>query len=129
MFYFTLAEFMQVRLPVRVFLEIFRDVLRQQNVSGIAAVHDSLCDIDASASHIRFSCCVDDPTDRSTVYAHPQLQFRILLKCAAYFQRAFCRRFGIIIENERDAVAWLACEQSPRGFRGLEFIRASANLV
>ena len=78
MFYFTLAKFMQVRLPVRVFLEIFSDVLREQNVSGIAAVHDPLCDIDAGASHVRFSGCVDDPTDRSTVYAHSQLKFRML---------------------------------------------------
>ena len=55
MFDFALAEFMQVRLPVRVFLQIFSDVLREQNVSGIAAVHDPLCDIDAGASHVRFS--------------------------------------------------------------------------
>jgi hypothetical protein len=70
-----------------------------------------------------------DSARESTVYAHPQLQFRILLKCAAYFQRAFGWRFGIIIENERDAVACGDCEQAPRGFRGLEFIRASDNLV
>src|SRR6476661_2893306 len=89
----TRAKFMQVRLPVRVFLEIFSDVLRQQNVSGIAAVHDPLCDIDAGASHIRFSGCVDDPTHGSTVYAHSQLNFRMLLESAAYFQRAFNRRF------------------------------------
>ena len=70
MFYFTLAKFMQVRLPVRVFLEIFSDVLREQNVSGIAAVHDPLCHIDAGASHVRFSGCVDHPTHGSTMYAH-----------------------------------------------------------
>src|SRR5213079_30614 len=46
------AKFMQVRLPVRVFLQIFSDVLREQNVSGIAAVHDPLCHIDAGASHV-----------------------------------------------------------------------------
>src|SRR5207247_9169013 len=79
MLYFTLAKFMQVRLPVRVFLEIFSDMLRQQDVSGIAAVHDPLCAIDASASHVRFSGYVDDPTHGSTVYAHSQLTFRMLL--------------------------------------------------
>ena len=93
MFYFTLAKLMQVRLPVRVFLEIFSDVLREQNVSGIAAVHDPLRDIDAGASHVRFSGCVDDPTDGSTVYAHSQRNLRMLLDCAAYFRRAFNRRF------------------------------------
>src|SRR5437762_13779302 len=69
MFYFTLAKFMQVRLPVRVFLDIFSDVLRQQNVSSIATVHDPLCRVDASAGHVRFSGSVDDPTHWSTVYA------------------------------------------------------------
>src|SRR5438067_10895866 len=93
MLYFTLAKFMQVRLPVRVFLEIFSDMLRQQDVSGIAAVHDPLCDIDASASHVRFSGCVDDAANRSTVYAHSELKFGMLLESAADFQRAFGWRF------------------------------------
>ena len=55
MFDFTLAKFMQVRLPVRVFLQILSDVLREQNGSGLTAVHDPLRDIDAGASHVRFS--------------------------------------------------------------------------
>jgi hypothetical protein len=128
-FDFTLAKFMQVRLPVRVFLEIFSDVLREQNVSGIAAVHNPLCDIDAGASHVRFSGCVDDPTDGSAVYTHSQLKFWMLLESAAYFQRAFNRRFWAMIENQRDAVACWDFEQAPRRFRSLEFIRTSDNLV
>src|SRR5436190_15374323 len=99
MFYFTLAKFMQVRLPVRVFLDIFSDVLRQQNVSSIATVHDPLCRVDASAGHVRFSGCVDDPTDGSTVDAHSQLKFRMLLESAAYFQRAFNRRLRAMVKD------------------------------
>src|SRR5213595_899426 len=129
MFYFTLAKFMQVRLPVRVFLQIFSHVLRQQNVSGVAAVHDPLRDIDASASHVRFSGCVDDPADWSTVYTHSQLKFRMFLERAAYFQRAFNRRFWAMVKNQRDAVACRDCEQPPRRFRSLEFIGISDNLV
>src|SRR5438034_5562784 len=119
---FTLAKFMEVRLPVRVFLEIFSDMLREQNVSGIAAVHDPLCDIDAGASHVRFSGYVDDPTHGSTVYAHSQLKFRMLLERAAYFQRAFNRRFWAMIKNQRDAVACRDFDQGPRRSRGLELI-------
>src|SRR6266536_5633847 len=129
MLYFTLAKFMQVRLPVGVFFEIFSDVLREQNVSGIAAVHDPLCRGDAGASHVRFSGCVDHPTDRSTVYAHSQLKFRMLLESAAYFQRTFNRRFRAMIKNQRDAVARRDFDQASRRFRGLEFIRTSDNLV
>src|SRR6266568_4126259 len=129
MFYFTLAKLMQVRLPVRVFFKIFSDVLREQNVSGIAAVHDPLCHIDASASHVRFSGCVDDPAHRSTVYTHSQPQFRMLLERAAYFQRAFNWCFWTMIKNQRDAVACRDCDQAPRRFSGLIFIGTSDNLV
>jgi hypothetical protein len=114
---------------VRVFLEIFSNMLREQNVSGITAVHDPLRDIDAGASHVRFSSCVDDPTHWSTVYAHSQLKFRMLLEGAAYFQRAFNRRFRAMIKNQRDAVARRDCDQAPRRFRGLVPIRGSDNLV
>ena len=120
---------MQVRLPVRVFLEIFSDMLRQQDVSGIAAVHDPLCDIDASASHVRFSGCVDDAANRSTVYAHSELKFGMLLESAADFQRAFGWRFRIIIKNQRDAVACRDCDQAPCRFRSLVLIRTPDNLV
>src|SRR6266436_9513955 len=129
MFYFTLAKFMQVRLPVRVFLDIFSDMLREQDVSGIAAVHDPLCDIDAGAGHVRFSGCVDDPTHGPTVYAHSQLKFRMLLESAAYFQRAFNRRFWAMIKNQRDAVACGDCNQAPSRLCGLEFVCTSDNLV
>src|SRR6266404_8194507 len=129
MFYFTLAKLMQVRLPVRVFLEIFSDMFREQNVSGIAAIHDPLCDIDARASHVRFSGCVDDTAYGSTVYPHSQLKFRMLLERTAYFQRAFNRRFRAMIKNQRDAVARRDCEQPPRRFRDVEFISASDDLA
>src|SRR4030095_4143257 len=120
---------MQVRLPVRVFLEIVSDMLREQNVSGIATVHHPLCDIDSGASHVRFSGCVDDSADRSTVDAHSQLQFRILLQRAAYFQCAFRWGFWTIIKNQRDAVACWDCDQAACRFGGLIFISASDNLV
>src|SRR5262245_14642994 len=129
MFYFTLAKFMQVRLPMRVFLEIFSHMLREQNVSGVATVHDPLCDINAGAGHVRFSGCVDDPTHGPTVYAHSQLKLRMLLECAAYFQCAFNRRLRAMIKNQRDAVACWDFNQAPRRFCGLEFIRSSDNLV
>src|SRR5262249_9715089 len=108
--YFTLAKFMQMRLPVRIFLKLFSAVLGQQNVSGVAAVHAPLCRVDASASHVRFSGRVDDPTDRSTVYAHSQLQFWMVLEGAADLQRAFRWRFRTIIKDQRDTVACRDCD-------------------
>jgi hypothetical protein len=54
-------------------LERLGEMLGEENMSGIATIHDPLCDIAGGASHVRFSGCVDNPTDRSTVYAHSQL--------------------------------------------------------
>jgi len=53
----------------------------------------------------------------------------MLLERAAYFQRAFNRRFWAVIKNQRDAVARWDFDQAPCRFRGLEFIRTSDNLV
>src|SRR5262249_40913809 len=129
MFYFTFAKFMQVRLPVRVFLKIFSDVLRKQDVSRITAVHDPLCDVDPRAGHVRFPGCVDDPTDRPTMYAHSQPKFRVFLERASYFQCAFSRLFGTIKKTQHDAVARRDCDQAPRRFRGPIFISTSDNVV
>ena len=49
----------------------------------------------------------------------------MFLERAAYFQRAFNRRFRAMIKNQRDAVARRDCEQPPRRFRDVEFISAS----
>src|SRR5262249_7679441 len=99
MFYFTFAKFMQMRLPVRVFLKILSHAFRQQNVSGITTVHDPLCDVDTGTSHVRFSVCVNDPANRATMYAHSQLKFWMFLQRTADFQRAFNRRFWTLIKN------------------------------
>src|SRR5262252_10730890 len=98
MLYFTVAKFMQVWLPMRIFLQIVSYVLRHQDVSGVAAIHDPLRNIYAGAGHVRFSGCVDDSADWSTVYAHSQLKFQMFLERAAYFQRAFHRRFRTMIK-------------------------------
>jgi hypothetical protein len=120
---------MQVRLPVRILLQIFGHMLRQQNVSGITAVHDPLCHVDSSSSHVPFSRYVDHTTNRSAVYAHSQPELRMLLERAANFQRAFDGRFRAVIKNQRDPVACRDFNQTPRCLRGLEFIRATDNFV
>ena len=52
-FHFTLAEVMQIRLPLVVLLEIFCGVFRHQNVTGVTAIHDALGDVDSGAGNIR----------------------------------------------------------------------------
>ena len=78
-FHFAFAEIMQERLPVWVLLEIFGDVFRKQDVSGIAAIHHPLRDVHSGAGNIRPLIHVDHPADRPAVNAHAQPQFRVLL--------------------------------------------------
>ena len=53
MFPFTFAEIMKIRLPLVVLLEVFGGVLRNQNVTGVTAIHDALGDVDPGAGNIR----------------------------------------------------------------------------
>jgi len=41
-FHFAFAKFMQIRLPAWILFQVFRDMPRQQNVTGIAAIHHAL---------------------------------------------------------------------------------------
>ena len=49
---FTFTKIMKVRLPLVVLLKVFGGVLRHQNVTGIAAIHDALGDVDSGAGNI-----------------------------------------------------------------------------
>src|SRR5262249_47388493 len=53
MFGFTFTEIMQIRLPLVVLLEIFCSMLRDQNVTGVTAIHDALGDVNPGAGNIR----------------------------------------------------------------------------
>ena len=53
MFAFAFAEIIQIRLPLVVLLEIFCGVLRDQNVTGVTAIHDTLGDVDPGTGNIR----------------------------------------------------------------------------
>src|SRR5438876_8906691 len=71
-FYLTFTEVMQVRLPVRVLLEIFGRMFGQQNVPGVTAVHHPLGRVDTATSHICLAVYIHHSADRTAVYAHAQ---------------------------------------------------------
>ena len=50
---FAFAQLMQIRSPARILFQVFADMLGDQNVSGIATIHDSLRHVDASPGDIR----------------------------------------------------------------------------
>ena len=52
MFYLAITHIMQVRLPMTVLGEIFRDPFREKNMAGIAAIHHALGHVDSSSGNI-----------------------------------------------------------------------------
>src|SRR5437667_3841887 len=94
-----------MRTPLRILLPIIRDMLADQNVSGIAAIHHSLRDVDASASDIRLFVQIGDFVDRAAVNSHSHPKFGMILELLANLDRAQNRRFGAIAEHQRAAVA------------------------
>ncbi len=75
MLYFALAKFVQVRAPLPILFQILGDTLGEKNVAGIAAIHHTLCDVDARAGDVRAIVYVHDPADGSAMNAHPHPQF------------------------------------------------------
>ena len=60
--------------PMLKLLEVLRDPLREQDVTGVAAIHHPLRHVDAGASHIGAAVYIDHPVDRAAVHAHAQAQ-------------------------------------------------------
>ena len=52
MFDFAFAKLVQIRTPPRKLLQVVGDMLGQENVIGVAAIHHALRDIDASPGNV-----------------------------------------------------------------------------
>src|SRR5437868_6195824 len=51
-FHFALAQIMQMALPMTELLEVFSHVPGDENVTGVAAIHYALHDIDSGAGNV-----------------------------------------------------------------------------
>ena len=71
MLHFARAQIVEISPPVAYFGQIFHNVGRQKNVSGIAAVKHPLGDIDSRARDIRLLVNVYDAIHRTTMNSHP----------------------------------------------------------
>src|SRR5438477_12708163 len=88
------ANFMQVRPPASVMLEIVSHVPREKNMSGISAIHHSLRDVDARTRDVRLFVQVGNFIYRATVDTHSHFDFGVTLHCFGDLNRAPHRRFG-----------------------------------
>src|SRR6266487_2822848 len=101
----TLAEIVQVRLPLPVVGQIFRYMRGQKNMPRIAAIHDALRHVDSWSRDVRLVINIGDLTHWSAVHSHPQPDMRMLLQCSANLERTSHRLFRTVEEKERHPVS------------------------
>jgi len=94
-----------MRSPLDVLFQVFREVLGEKNVSGVAAAHDALCHVNSSTGEIGLIVHICEWIDRATVNAHAQFEFRVVLQGLADFERALHGRFGIVGEHQHHSIA------------------------
>src|SRR6202007_2272652 len=95
----------QMPMPMTVLIKILGYAFREKNVSGVAAIHHSLRDVDAGAGDIGTLVYIDNAADRTTVHAHAQLQFGMLFVGPTDLERAFHRRFGSVVKHQGETIA------------------------
>ena len=70
-----LAQVVQCAVPRGKMAQYIGHRFRNQDMPPIAAIHDSLRDIDASACHIAIGIDVGNPIHRSGMDSHPDVNF------------------------------------------------------
>jgi hypothetical protein len=65
-------------LPQAVLCKVVSHALRHQNVSGIAAIHHPLGDVNSGTGHVRPVVDIFNLIDRAAVHAHAESKARIV---------------------------------------------------
>src|SRR5215472_11488369 len=118
--YLTLAEIVQIWLPVAVLGQIFRYMPGQKNMPGITAIHNALRHVDSRSRDVRLVINIDDLIDWAAVHSHPQLDMRMLLQRFANLEGTSHRLFRTVEEKERHPVSGRHPDQFTFCFGGPE---------
>ena len=105
MFHLALAQIMQARRPLAILREVFRHPLREQNVTGVAAIHHPLRRIDPGAGDVRPPAHIRHFAHRTAVNSHPHRNFRMLPERFGHLERAARRLLRAMTKNQRHPVA------------------------
>ena len=87
-FDFIFTEIVQLRTPLRILFQIIGDMFRKKDVTGIAAIHHPLRDVDSGAGDVGLFVQVGNFVDRPTVNSHSNAKLGMTLQRLADFQRA-----------------------------------------
>src|SRR5215472_7675621 len=129
MFYFARTKVVEERSPLLVFFEIFSDMLREQNMAGIAAIHHPLRHVDPGAGKISSFIYIDHATNWPAVDPHSNLQPTICREHTADLHRALHGLLWVRIKHERHPVAGRDFKQAARGFGSLKLLGSLHNVV
>ena len=94
-----------MRLPARIVFKVFRDMTGKKNVTGIAAIHHALRDVNSRAGNIGLLVQIADFIHRTAVNAHTHTQFRIVFQRLRDLHGTQDRRFGAVAKNECPAIS------------------------
>ena len=125
----TLAQIVQVRLPVPVLGQILRHVPGQKNMPGIAAIQHPLRDIYSRSCKVCFVVDIGDSVDWTTVDSHPDLNVRMILEGLANLESTSHRLFRTVEEKERHPVSGRHPDQFTFCFGGPKTFGASYDLI
>ena len=78
---------------------------RNKNVSGVAAIHHPLRDVNACAGDIGLLIEVSDFVDRAAVDSHADAQLGMAFQCFADLERAQNRRFRAGAKHQGATIA------------------------
>jgi hypothetical protein len=93
MLHLAFAELMQAGPPLPKLRQVFCDALRKQDVTGIAAIHYALCDVDPGAGNVTALVDIFHLTHRAAVNPHPHTKAGLPAQGPIDLQRAFYWRF------------------------------------
>jgi hypothetical protein len=125
----TLAQIMQVRLPVPVLGQIFRHMPGQKNMPGIAAIQYPLRDIDSRSCKVRFVVHIGDSVDWATVNSHPHLNVWMISQSSANLERTPHWLFRAMEEKERHPIAGWHSDEFAGCFRCSKTFGVSHDLI
>src|SRR6266516_5441767 len=101
----------------------------QKNVSSIAAIQHTLCDIDSCPGHIAFVIYIGDSVDWAAVNSHPQLDTRMISQSSADLERTAHRLFWATVKKECHPVASWHSGKFTVCFRSAETFRPANDLI
>src|SRR5437773_8172018 len=123
------TDFMEIWSPLRIRFEVIRNAPREQNVTGIAAVHHPLREVDSGAGKICPLVNIGNLIDGPAMDTHPNLKPRVVSQGAADLQCALCGGFRGVAENQRHPISTRQAHEPTLIFRLAKLVCSADDCV